>query len=306
MSETESEKKRLAKTHFKTPVEPPQYVDLHCHSTASDGSLSPTDVVRMAKANGLTGLALTDHDTIGGCAEAAAEAARQGIEFIPGIEISSEFPKPGTMHLLGYGVDMHSPVLTDLTRRLIEGRTGRNEKMVAAMQAEGIAVTLEELLAEAGGGTIGRPHLAAILVRKGYCSSVQNAFDRYLGQGGKFYFDKETITPKRAIEMIKQAGGVSVLAHPVQLRRENNAQLETVIKELVDYGMDGVEIIHSDHGENQINFLSELATRWGLLKTGGSDFHGKSKPSIKLGYAGNRRIPKELFDRLKERLKANV
>ena len=296
----------MAKTHFKAPQPPEQYVDLHCHSTASDGSLSPTDVVRLAKANGLAALALTDHDTIAGCAEAAAEAARQGVEFLPGIEISSEFPKPGTLHLLGYGVDMHSPVLTDLTRRLIEGRTGRNQKIVSAMQEAGIAVTLDELLAEAGGGTVGRPHLAAILVRKGYCSSVQNAFDKYLGQGGKFYFDKETITPKRAIEMVKEAGGLAVLAHPVQLRCPDNFQLETVIKGLVDFGLDGIEIIHSDHGESQINFLSELATRWNLLKTGGSDFHGKSKPSIKLGYAGSRRIPRALFDQLLHRLKAKV
>jgi predicted metal-dependent phosphoesterase TrpH len=141
-----------------------------------------------------------------------------------------------------------------------------------------------------------------VLVRKGYVNSTQAAFDKYLGQGGAVFFDKETITPRRALEMVREAGGLPVLAHPVQLRKENDAQLELAIKQLVDFGLAGVEVIHSDHDERMVGVLSELADRYGLLKTGGSDFHGGSKPTIRLGMAAGRRVPREMFEALRERL----
>lgn len=259
-------------------------------------------MVRGAKEAGLSAIALTDHDTIGGCAEGLRTAQEVGIDFICGIEISCEFPRPGTMHLLGYGVEPHSPVLKELTRRLIEGRTTRNEKMVSLMRSEGIDVTLEELLAEAKGGTVGRPHLAAILVRKGYCGTVQEAFDRYLGQGGKFYQDKETTSSRQAIEMVHQSGGIAVLAHPVQLRRENDAALEIVIKTLVDQGLDGLEVIHSDHDDRMVGVLGAIARKYGLVPTGGSDFHGRSKPNISLGWAGGRRIGRDMYEGVVSRI----
>lgn len=279
------------------------FVDLHMHSTASDGTLTPRQLVAEVAKAGLSAMALTDHDTISGCEEAAAAAAEAGIDFLPGIEISCEFPRPGTMHLLGYGVDMASPALKDLTRRLIEGRTRRNTTIVRLLAEAGIDVTEDELLAEAKGGTVGRPHLAAILVRKGFCSTVQDAFNRYLGQGGRFYIDKETTTSRQAIDLIHQAGGLAVLAHPAQLRRENNAQLMTVIKSLADQGLDGIEVIHSDHRESLIDHLTELARKLGMVTTGGSDFHGDSKPHIRLGHAGRRRIPRDMYDRLLARVK---
>src|SRR5687767_5765834 len=158
------------------------FVDLHCHSTASDGTLSPTQVVQLAKENNLSAISLTDHDTIGGIAEAAEEAQRLGIDFLPGIEISCEFPHPGTMHLLGYGVDPDSKVLHDLTRQLIDARDNRNPKIIAKLNELGVAITMEEIEAEAGGGgVVGRPHIAAVLHRKGYVSSIKQAFDKYLG-----------------------------------------------------------------------------------------------------------------------------
>jgi predicted metal-dependent phosphoesterase TrpH len=276
------------------------FVDLHCHSTASDGSVPPREVVRAAVDAGLSGLALTDHDTVGGCAEARDEARKLGIDFICGIEISCEYPRPGTMHLLGYGVDPTSTVLTDLTRRLIQGRSERNVRIVASLQEQGVAITLDEVLEQAKGGTVGRPHFAAILVRKGYVNTTQDAFNKYLGQTGSAYSDKETVTAKRAIEMIREAGGLPVLAHPVQLKKENFGQLENAVKELVDYGLAGIETIHSDHREILINELFDLARRFNLIPTGGSDFHGSSKPHIRLGWAGNRRIPREMFDALCE------
>jgi predicted metal-dependent phosphoesterase TrpH len=280
------------------------FIDLHSHSTASDGTFPPREVVRLAHRAGLSALALTDHDTVAGCAEAADEAKKLGIDFLCGIEISAEYPKPGTLHLLGYGVDPTNDDLANLMKRLIEGRTARNKQIVAALNEQGVTITLEEVLAQANGGTVGRPHIAAILVRKGYVSSTQQAFDKYLGQGGKVYFDKEVVTAKRAIQMIHGAGGVSVCAHPVQLKKENDAQLETAIKELVDYGLQGIEVIHSDHDEATIEKLSAFADKYKLVKTGGSDFHGANKPHIELGKAGKRKIPRMLFEQLQERIAA--
>jgi predicted metal-dependent phosphoesterase TrpH len=264
--------------------------------------MTPAEVVRLAHESGLSGLSLTDHDTVLGVDEATAEAKRLGIAFIPGIEISCSYPRPGTLHLLGYGIDPHSAELASMTKGLVRARDERNARVVEALQKQGVAITIAEVLAASGAGTTGRPHIAAVLMRKGYVSSIREAFNKYLGQGGSAFFDKEQLSPRRAIEMIHSAGGVAVLAHPVQLRKENHAQLENAIKELVDLGLDGVEVIHSDHRASLIQELTELADRFGILKTGGSDFHGSSKPHIRLGWAGERRVPRELFDRLVERI----
>jgi 3',5'-nucleoside bisphosphate phosphatase len=280
-----------------------EYVDLHCHSTASDGTLAPAEVIRLAKESDLSALALTDHDTIAGIVEALTEAAKVSIDFLPGIEISCIYPRPGTMHLLGYGIDPQSAELRDMTRRLVSARDERNAKVVEKLQTLGVAITLNEVIDAAGGEVIGRPHIANVLVRKGYVSSIRQAFEKYLGHGGVAYVDKEQISPRRGIEMIHAACGVAVLAHPIQLRKENNAQLENAIKDLADLGLDGVEVIHSDHRESLIEELSDLADRFGLLKTGGSDFHGALKPHVRLGYAGTRRIPREIFDALLHRLR---
>lgn len=278
----------------------PQFVDLHCHSTASDGTFSPAEVVRLAKQNNLGGLALTDHDTIGGLEEAAEEARKLGIDFIPGIEISAEWPA-GTMHLLGYGVDIHSPILTDMTRRLIEGRDNRNPQIIAKLQELDVSIAMAEVEREAGGNVIGRPHIAAILMRKGYVGSIKEAFDKYLAPGGLAYFDKERLTSKEAVGMILQSGGLPVLAHPIQLKYGNDAQLERIVKDLLDMGLAGIEVLHSDHDAAMVEKYTRLADRFGLLKTGGSDFHGTNKKNIGLGLANGRRIPRAFFDELLSR-----
>jgi 3',5'-nucleoside bisphosphate phosphatase len=277
---------------------PESFVDLHCHSTASDGTLSPTEVVRLAVECNLSALALTDHDTIAGVAEAAAEAQRSGIDFIPGIEISAEFPEPGTMHLLGYGVDPQSATLKDLTKTLLEGRDNRNPKIVKKLQDLGVSITMQEVEKEAGGKVVGRPHIAAILLRKGFVSSIKQAFDKYLAPGGLAFFDKERLTPKQALQRIQESGGLPVLAHPIQLRYHNDAELQRIVKDLVDLGLAGIEIIHSDHDPKLIEKYSALADRYHLVKTGGSDFHGTNKPRIELGRANSRKIPRELYDDL--------
>jgi 3',5'-nucleoside bisphosphate phosphatase len=279
------------------------FVDLHCHSTASDGSLPPAEVVRLAVSQGLTALALTDHDTIAGVAEAAAEAVRSNLDFLPGIEISCEYPHPGTMHLLGYGVNPASPVLRDLTTTLLAGRDNRNPKIIAKLNELGIAITMDELRDEAGGKVLGRPHIAAILRRKGYVTTTKQAFDKYLAPGGLAYFDKERLTAKAAIAMVIKCGGLPVLAHPVQLRTSNDAELERIVKDLIDIGLAGIEVIHSDHDEALVQKFTNLAERYNLLKTGGSDFHGPTVKDIQLGNARGRKIPRRFYDDLVERLK---
>lgn len=282
------------------------HVDLHCHSTASDGSLSPTEVVQLAVDSGLSALALTDHDTIGGIAEAQAAAKAKGLDFLPGIEISCSRPA-GTMHILGYGVDPTHPVLTEMTRQLLEGRNTRNPKIVAKLQELGVSITMAEVEAEAKGAVIGRPHIAAILVRKGYVKSVKHAFDEYLSDDtGKAYADKERLTSHQALSMIRQAGGLPVLAHPIQLRCENDAQLDTVVKNLVDQGLAGIEVYHSDHDASWIEKIEALASKYRLLRTGGSDFHGKSKKDIRLGNAGGKQVPRAFYDALLKALESRT
>lgn len=211
-----------------TIIQMSTFVDLHCHSTASDGTLAPADVVRLAKESGLSALSLTDHDSIGGIAEASAEATKLGLDFISGIEISCEYPHPGTMHILGYGVDPNSLTLRELTTTLLEGRDNRNPKIIAKLREHSVAITMEEVeqeakadLAEKEGKKkpIGRPHIAAILLRKGYVSSIKQAFDKYLAPGGLAYFDKERLTMAQAMERIIGSGGLPVLAHPVSTLR---------------------------------------------------------------------------------------
>jgi predicted metal-dependent phosphoesterase TrpH len=277
------------------------YVDLHCHSTASDGTRSPTDIVRLANDSGLSALALTDHDTAAGVAEAASAAESLGIDFLPGIEISCEYPHPGTMHLLGYGIDPENPVLRDLTARLIAGRNNRNPRIVARLNELGVSISMDEVESEAGGTVVGRPHIAAILVRKGYVNSIKHAFDKFLGTTGLAYFDKERLTSRQAMELVRQSGGLPVLAHPIQLRTTNDAELTRVVKDLVDLGLVGLEVIHSDHDRSMVERYGTLADKYKLLKTGGSDFHGANKKDISLGLANGRRVPRAWFDALRER-----
>jgi predicted metal-dependent phosphoesterase TrpH len=282
---------------------PSNNVDLHCHSTVSDGTHAPRDVVQLACDSGLSALSLTDHDTIAGIAEALAAATNLGLDFLPGIEISCIFPKPGLMHLLGYGIDPQSESLTMMTRKLIEGRDGRNLQIIEKLQSLNVEITLKEVEEIAGGDVIARPHIAQILIKKGYSDSIKQAFDKYLAPGGLAFFDKEVFTSRQAIELIRSAGGIAVLAHPVQLKSANSAQLEQSVKNLVDLGLEGIEVIHSDHDEHVVKQITHLADKYDLLKTGGSDFHGSRKPGVQLGVANGRKIPRAWFDAIVARVK---
>jgi hypothetical protein len=274
------------------------FVDLHTHSTASDGTFAPDAVAVLAKQSGLVGFALTDHDTIAGLPDAERAARELNLEFVPGVELSCQVPYPGTLHLLGYCIDPHSPRLRDVLHRLIDARDARNPQMVRKLNELGIAITMNEVRDAAGGEVVGRPHMAAVLVRKGYAGSSKDAFNKYLGRGAAAYVEKERLSPREAIETVLAAGGVPVLAHPVQLRAENDAQLERIVKDLVDLGLQGIEVIHSDHDAAQVERCTRLAVHFNLLKTGGSDFHGINKKEVQLGLANGRRIPRQFMDDL--------
>ena len=275
------------------------YIDLHTHSTASDGSFSPTELVKLAKEMGLRALALTDHDTIEGLAEFIKTGKELDLETVPGTELSAYFEK-GTLHILGYFIDFHSPKLKDRLKKLQEARAERNPKIVKKLQALGIPITYEEVVAISGGGQVGRPHFAKLLLQKGIVKTFDEAFERFLKRGAPAYVEKDKIFPRECLEIILEAGGIPVLAHPFTLHLENDA-LEAFVKQLKDWGLRGIEAYYTEHTPAQTAFYLKLAEKYGLCVTGGSDFHGKNKPEIKLGLGyGNLRVPYRLLERLKE------
>jgi len=266
-----------------------RFVDLHTHSTASDGTLSPAEVVALADAAGLAAFALTDHDTTSGLAEArAAAASRPGLRFVPGVEVSARY-SPGAMHILGLGIDENSPALRNLLAGFIDARDERNPRILAKLHDLGMDVGMEDVLAAAESfdpgrrHVIGRMHIAEAMRVKGYAQSIQDAFTRYLSNGGIAFVDKERIDPRKVIEGIVAGGGVAVLAHPVQLKLGDGQELEDYVRRLVACGLGGIEVYHCDHCDQQTRRYLDLARALGLLVTGGSDFHGAAKPGVEIG-----------------------
>jgi predicted metal-dependent phosphoesterase TrpH len=267
-----------------------RFVDLHTHSEASDGRKSPTDVIALADQASLAAIALTDHDTTAGLAEAGAAAENfPDLHFVPGIEMSAKFCSQ-TLHILGLGIDPEAPDLSALTANLIEARNDRNPQMIARLQELGFDIEMSDVLAvmsdsptSVGDRVVGRMHMAEALRRKGYVHSTAEAFKRYLGDDGPAFIDKEKLTPRDVIEPIHSAGGVAILAHPVHMDYANSAQLELRIRQLVDVGLDGLEVIHPDHPPFESRTYLQLARRLGLATTGGSDYHGQAKPHVRLG-----------------------
>ncbi len=281
-------------------------VDLHCHSTASDGTFAPADVVRLAADAGLSGLSLTDHDTLDGLPDAAAEAGRLGLDFLAGIEVTCAFPRPGTIHMLAYGFDIASRPIRTLARRLAEGRETRTALILDRLRTAGVELDPAEVRAEAGPlGSIGRPHIAAVLVRRGFAVGTRDAFERFLGGGGVAYVDASPLAPEQVIELVNAGGGLCSLAHPLQARRQTWHQLTALIRDLADAGMGGLETIHSTHDTDTVHRLTRLADRLGLAPTGGSDFHGANKPWVQIGQAAGRRsIPRAWFEDVRARTAA--
>jgi hypothetical protein len=266
-------------------------IDLHTHSTCSDGTFAPPALVREAKAAGLTHLSLTDHDTVDGVAAAREEARRQGVAFVGGLEISAEF-QPGTMHILGYGFREDDGALNERLRYVRRCREERNPKIAQNLRDLGFDLTMEEVSAVSGGGVVGRPHFARVMLDKGYVATLQEAFDRFLAKGRPAYVNKVRLSPAESISVIRNAGGVAVLAHPLQLKLGLDGALEEAVERLVGLGLQGIECYYRNHTAEDTAAMLALADRLRLVATGGSDFHGSNRPHIRLGVGeGNLCVP---------------
>ena len=278
-------------------------IDLHIHSTASDGSLTPLEIFNMAQNLKLGAISITHHDTIDGTKEALAIGIPPSVNFLTGVEISPvpppPFSFPGSFHILGYAINIDDFVLNQTLVTLQEARKNRNPRIIELLNRIGFELTLNEIQKDAGECQLGRPHIAKQMVKKGFVQSVAEAFDNYLAKGQPAYVDKYRIDCDRAIEVILNAGGIPVLAHPVLLRIKNDDVLETLVTRLKEMGLKGIEAYYPEHTPDLIARYTEIANRNGLLITGGTDFHGSIKPEIKMGSGrGNFSVPYELYENM--------
>jgi predicted metal-dependent phosphoesterase TrpH len=257
-------------------------IDLHTHSTASDGSYAPAEVVRLAKEGGLAAMALTDHDTVDGLPEAVAAGEEFGVEVIPGVEISAQFPG-GTMHILGLFVEYQDGRLDERLAVLKQARIDRNPRIIAKLNGLGIPITMARVNQISGGGQVGRPHIARALMEAGYVQDLQEAFDKYLGWHKPAYVSKFRFPPDQALAMIREARGIPILAHPFTLGLGSAFALKNLIIELKGLGLAGLEVYYSEHTPEQEALYLKLARELDLQISGGSDFHGLNKPEITLG-----------------------
>jgi hypothetical protein len=273
-------------------------IDLHIHTAASDGTDDPAEAAEKAAALGLAAISLTDHDTVDGVAPAMAAGERLGLEVVPGIEVSSDY-RDNNVHVLGYFIDPASPALRPVLEWVrIEGQV-RNEKLCAMLAADGFDIDIDRLQAAYPGAVIGRPHIAEYLVRKGYVQSVAEGFDKYLEVGRRYFLPKRRIPFARAIEIIAAAGGVPVLAHPLQYKYPLN-EVEEMIDLAVSLGVKALECYYSEHTPEQQAWLLAQAERRGLGVSGGSDYHGSRKNWIAMGSGmGDMKIPLKVLTELK-------
>ena len=277
-------------------------VDLHVHSDKSDGSLSPCALVDLALLKGLSAFALTDHDTTAGLQEAMAAGQAKGIEVIPGIEFSTEYGGRD-IHIVGLFLDENAPAFRAHIREFVQSRIWRNKKLCARLQEAGIYIPYEALLDTFPDCVIPRGHYARYLLDKGYVKSLKEAFDRYLGDHTPYFVPREKITPRQAVELILQTKGIPVLAHPLLYHMGKEA-LETLVRRLADAGLVGIEVFYSTHSEGETRQMQQLASRFGLLPSGGSDFHGKAKPDLEMGTGyGRLVVPQSVLDGLKAKRK---
>lgn len=280
-------------------------VDLHTHSTKSDGSYTPTELVDYAITKGLCAVALTDHDTIDGLDEALAhakaltQAGKPSIEVIPGIEFSTEYEKKD-VHVVGLYISYGAPAFHSRLREFVDSRINRNIKMCRNLQSAGIDITFDKLQAENPGAVITRAHYAAYLFEHGYVKSRQDAFSQYLGDHTKYFVPREKVTPAQAVSLILEAGGVPILAHP-PLYHMGQTRLDKLVGALKDAGLMGIEAVYCSYTNQDERDMRRLAQKYGLLLSGGSDFHGANKPGLDLGTGyGKLFVPEEYLDRIKE------
>ncbi len=279
-------------------------IDLHTHSWFSDGTKSPTELVRLAEKSGVTALAVTDHDTMDGVEEALAAGVECGVEVVPGLEISVMHRKKA-LHILGYYMDASNHRLAEALTTLQEARDQRNEKIIAKLQGLGIAATVQELKEISGVGQTGRPHIAKLLMNHGMVRSMSQAFDDYLRKGEKAYVARFAYSAEDAIDFITGAGGLAVLAHPIQVDRTLNS-LATLLPALKSFGLEGIETYYPTQKKKMRKRIRKFAEENDLLLTGGSDYHGDIRPGTRLAGGNNVFVPPELLEKMKERLAAKA
>lgn len=277
-------------------------IDLHSHTDESDGTLTPAELVGAAVSAGLTALAITDHDTLSGFDAAAPLAAQAGLDLVPGVELSTLLEFNGcarTVHLLAYFLGNSPPLrFRAWLEEIQQGRRERNRRLAERLQEIGVQVLLEE--AESLGRSLtGRPHFARVIVAKGYAGNLRDAFDRYLGEHAPGFVQRDGPWLDEAIREIQASGGISVLAHPVRLDVDDIESEESLIGNLATYGLDGLEVFHSDHSPDDVARYSSYAARFRLIVTGGSDFHGEAKPGTALGSV---QVPVQVLEQMRDRL----
>lgn len=276
-------------------------VDLHTHSDVSDGSEPPERIVELARDTRLTTVALTDHDTLDGIPAAQRAADRLGVDLIPGVELSCEW-LDGGCHLVVLWLEPGTGPLQDRLHELQVSRDGRNERILERLAELGIEISPEELAAQAGGGVTGRPHIAALLVRRGAVTSVRQAFDEYLGNGKPAYVDRARLSPEDAIRLARESGAVTILAHPHTLRLDSAAEYRAAFERLGSAGLTGVECWYGEYSPAYRRSMVEMARSHGLIPSGGSDFHGTYKPGLDIGTGrGDLVVPDHVLDELADR-----
>lgn len=274
-------------------------IDLHVHSTASDGTNPPEELVSLAGDAGLNAFALTDHDTIDGLKYARPAAEKAGIELIPGIELSTDY-EGKEVHILGYYIDEHNTSFLEKLNEFVTSRDRRNEKMTVLLQKEGFDITMEQLYKENPNSVITRAHFARYLVEHGMVKDRTAVFEKYLGDNCRCYVPREKIDPFEAIRLIQLGGGVAFFAHPV-LCHMNFDRLKAFIRDLKDGGLTGIEAIYSANSPGDERNFKNIAKEYDLLISGGSDYHGENKPYLKLGVGrGNLMIPDEILLPIKQ------
>lgn len=273
------------------------YIDLHVHSNKSDGTLSPVELIPLAKAADLSAFALTDHDTADGVAEAQAAGAAAGIRVIPGIEISALYCEKD-IHIVGLNIDPESKELEGAMKYYRDARESRNERMCLLFQKAGIPLTMDEMYGAFPGAVITRAHFARYLLDHEYVKSIPEAFEGYVGEGCPCYLPKDYMPLEEAIPLIQRAGGHSVIAHPFQYRFPGD-KLEEMMRKGKAVGLEGIEALYTTHTDAQVRYVKKLAKKHGLWISGGSDFHGENKPRIAMGTGyGNLRIPESILEHI--------
>lgn len=275
-------------------------IDLHTHSTFSDGTDTPEALVTKAVKSGLKAVALTDHDSTHGIPDFLAACDKHNFTGIAGVEISAEI-ETGTLHILGLRLDYAHKELNEHLDRVLDGRDWRNRQILTRLNELGLPLKWEEIAAAAGEDVVGRPHFAQVMLARRMVSSIKEAFDRYLAKGALAYVDRYRLLPKEGIRLINAAGGVAIIAHPYSWEPDYKA-LEEKLHDLRDAGLGGIEAYYSEHSPEQTIEYLRIAKRLGLIVTGGSDYHGIAKPGISLGYGrGNLSVPDTLLEPLLSR-----